>query len=51
MGPLEDTNTLGLSAHDLRDPAAIVSLPSVLLSFCISLTRHSGFLNAHSCCR
>ncbi|XP_056278142.1 lysine-specific demethylase 5C isoform X2 [Pseudoliparis swirei] len=24
MGPLEDTNTLGLSAHDLRDPAAIV---------------------------
>lgn len=37
--PLDDsdTNTLGLSAQDLRDPAAIVSLLSMLLPILKSL--------------
>ena len=29
-----DTNTLGLSAQDLRDPAAIVSSPNTTLCVC-----------------
>lgn len=36
--PLDDsdTNTLGLSAQDLRDPAAIVSLLSITYSISIT---------------
>lgn len=50
--PLDDSdnNTLGLSAQDLRDPAAIVSLPSLSLSVFNVLCLSNVYLNVLCLC-